>query len=355
MIQIDGAQGEGGGQVLRTALAFSILSGEAIHLTAIRARRRNPGLAPQHLAGTLAAAKLCQAEAHGTHVGSTEVAFTPGSPAIPGEYRFDISKLAGQGSAGAVTLLLQTILLPLALADGPSRLTLRGGTHVAWSPPVHYLQWALFPTLRRLGVEAAIELKTWGWFPEGGGEVEVTIRGGARPAGLRLTERGGLLSLRGAAVACNLPSHIPQRMSARLNNRLREAGLPARAEPLRVTGPSSGAGIFLGVDYEKVSAGFSALGRRGKPSEAVADDAADALIAYHEGGEPLDAHLSDQLLPFLAIAEGESEVHVQAITQHLLTIAEVIGHFNDRLIHIEGELGEPGVVQVTGAVPEWWG
>jgi RNA 3'-terminal phosphate cyclase (ATP) len=353
MILIDGAQGEGGGQVLRAALTFSILSGEGIHLTNVRANRRNPGLAPQHLAGVLAAAKICSAEAHGTYVGSTEVAFTPGGLAIPGEYRFDVSKLAGQGSAGSVTLLLQTILLPLALAAGSSRLTLRGGTHVAWSPPVHYLEWALFPALRRLGVEAEIELKTWGWYPEGGGEAEVTIRGGARPAGQTLVERGELLSLRGVAVASNLPSHIPQRIGGRVNNRLREAGLPARVEPLRLTGPSSGAGVFLGVDYEGVSVAFDALGRRGKPSEEVANEAADALIAYHEQDRPLDTHLPDQLLSFLAVAEGDSEVQVQAVSRHLLTIADVIGHFADRPIHIEGKLGEPGVVRVTGAPPEW--
>jgi RNA 3'-terminal phosphate cyclase (ATP) len=346
MIQIDGQQGEGGGQVLRTALAMSIITGQAIQIANVRAKRRNPGLAPQHLAGILAAAQLCDAEIDGAQLRSTQVTFQPGGAAQAGRYAFDISRMAGQGSAGAVTLLLQTILLPLALSDGESELVIRGGTHVAWSPPVHYAQWVLLPTLERIGIKAEIDLETWGWYPQGGGEIRVRIGGGARLREIDLGERGKLTSVKGAAGASNLPAHIPQRISSRANNVLREAKLPARVEPMRTGGPSTGAGLFLAAEYEGLITGFSALGARGKPSEVVADEAVDDLIAAHQYGEGLDAHLPDQLLPALALAEGSSMLKTIEMTQHTRTVIDIIDHFIDRPIRVEGAIGEPGVIRI---------
>lgn len=351
MIRIDGSEGEGGGQILRTALALSILTDQPFQIVRIRAGRRNPGLAPQHLAGVLAAARICDAEVEGAHLGSGELIFRPGRSAAPGRYTFDISQLAGKGSAGAVTLLLQAILLPLALAAGPSHLTLRGGTHVAWSPPVHYVEWVLLPTLAQAGLQATIRLLKWGWYPRGGGEVEVTIQGQARLRGLDLVERGQFLDLRGLAVATNLPAHIPQRISGRLNNLLRAEGLPPRVQPLRTTGPSTGAGVFVSLSYENVTAGFSALGERGKPSEKVANEAAAEVIAYHRQTAALDPHLPDQLLPVLALAGGPSALSTQRITRHVLTNVAVIGRFVERPITVEGNEGEPGLIRVAGDAP----
>lgn len=346
MIEIDGAQGEGGGQILRTALTFSILTGQPVRISQIRARRRNPGLAPQHLAGIRAAAQICGASLEGAALHSTEIAFFPGGVVQPGDYYFDISQLAGQGSAGAVTLLLQAVLLPLALADGSSHLILRGGTHVAWSPPVHYLTWVLFPTLRQAGIDAEIRLHTWGWYPRGGGQVEVTVNGGAALRGLDLRERGELVRLDGVSAVSNLPAHIPQRIGNRANNLLREADLPASVQPVRTSGPSTGAGIFLALAYQNACAGFSALGKRGKPSEQVAGEAVEALIAHHKAGFVLDRYLPDQLIPALAMAEGESLLRTGELTQHTLTNINVTGHFIDRSITIVGELGHPGEVHI---------
>ncbi len=351
MIRIDGSQGEGGGQVLRTALTLAILTGHAIELYNIRAGRRNPGLAPQHLAGVVAAAQICQGETRGVKLRSTEIGFIPGGPAQAGQYIFDISRLAGQGSAGAVTLLLQTILLPLALAEGESQIVLRGGTHVAWSPPVHYVKWVLLRTLAQAGLHAKLELITWGWYPQGGGEIHVSVQGGAQLQGLSLLERGELVELKGLAAVSNLPAHIPQRIASRANSLLRDAGLPGTVEPLRTSGPSTGAGLFTALKFEKAIAGFSALGDRGKPSEVVASEAIEALSAYQQSQAALDRYLPDQLLPTLALAKGPSALSTVEITQHTLTNIAIIGHFVERRIAVEGREGEPGIVRVEGSPP----
>lgn len=351
MIHIDASQGEGGGQVLRSSLAMSIITTRPIDLTGIRAGRRNPGLAPQHLAGVRAAAHICGAEVEGDALGSQELIFRPAGPARPGDYTFDIQALAGQGSAGALTLLLQTLLLPLALADGPSRLTLRGGTHAAWSPPVHYVFWVLLPMLRRIGVSAAIELSTYGLYPKGGGEARVTIDGSADLRGAMLTDRGEFVGLEGLAVASNLPSHIPQRISGRANNLLREAGLPPRVEPLRVSGPSEGAGVFIALAYEHVMAGFTGLGRPGKPSDEVAEEAVQPLIQYHRQTAALDPHLPDQLLPALMLAAGPSLLSTVEITRHTLTNITIVQHFVERRVDVQGLEGQPGFIRVEGMGP----
>lgn len=346
MIEIDGSQGEGGGQVLRTSLALSILTGRPIRLVNVRAGRRKPGLAPQHLACVMAAQEICDAAVEGAALESTRVAFEPRRPATAGHYLFDISQMTGRGSAGAVTLVLQTILLPLALADGESDVVLRGGTHVEWSPPVHYAQWVLLPTLAQMGLLAAIEHIRWGWYPQGGGEVHVTLQGSAKLQGIDLLERGEITGLEGLAVSSNLPAHIPQRIAGRANNLLKAAGLPAVVEPRRTGGTSTGAGIFLGLTYTHARVGFSALGRIGKPSEEVAGEAAEALIAYHRQNGVLDPHLPDQILPALALAEGPSALSTQEVTRHTLTNIAVIRQFIDRPITVDGAEGQPGVVRV---------
>lgn len=348
-IQIDGSQGEGGGQVLRTALALSALTGQPARISNIRARRRNPGLAPQHLAGVHALAALCGAEVRGDSVGSSRVDFAPGGPVQPGDYVFDVAALAGQGSAGAVTLLLQALLWPLLFANGESRLTLRGGTHVEWSPPVDFVRDVLLPTLAPTGVNVSCQLAAWGFYPVGGGEMQATISpvaGALRP--LQLEDRGALLGIDGVAVAAELPAHIAQRIGNRAQNVLRQAQLPAAITPERVRGKSAGAGIFLVARYAHSLAGFSALGRQGKPSDAVADEACEALLTHHIQGAPVDPHLADQILLPLALADGRSVYRTSQITQHLLTNAQIIRAFIDAEIVIHGAEGEPGTVTVVG-------
>ncbi len=349
MLVIDGSHGEGGGQVLRTALTLAILTGRPVRIERIRAGRRKPGLRPQHLTGVRAAGAVCEARLEGDDLDSQTLTFVPGGPARPGEYTFDVAEVARGGSAGSVSLVLQTLLLPLALAGGESRLTLRGGTHVDWSPPVSYLEHVFLPILARMGVHAEIDLVRWGFYPAGGGEIRVHIAGREGPLSpILLTERGALRRVRGMAVVTNLPAHIPQRMADRAHNLLAEAGLRAQIEPRRLRGVGPGAGIFLFAEYEHATAGFTAYGRKGLPAERVAEGACRDLLAHHRSSAPADPHLADQLVLPMALAEGESRVHTSQVSRHLLTNVWVVRQFLNRDICVAGEPGAAGAVIAEG-------
>ena len=336
MINIDGSWGEGGGQILRTSLSLATITGQPVRIDRIRANRKNPGLAPQHLTSVRAAASLCQAEVSGDTLGSTTLEFMPTRPPQAGHYTFDVTEARKGGSAGSVTLILQTILLPLALANGSSKVILKGGTHVAWSPPVTYVQEVYLPTLKQLGLQAEVKLKAWGWYPQGGGEVELRVTSSKKPLrGLQLLERGAIKQIRGLAVVTQLPAHIPQRMANRAENLLSQAHLPAQIKPVRERGIATGAGIFLTAEYEHSRAGFSALGRRGILAEKVAENAVEKLLNFHAQAVPVDTFLADQLLLPLALSSEKSQYHVASITKHLTTNAWVIEQFELASIAIE--------------------
>lgn len=368
-IEIDGSHGEGGGQVLRTALTLSALTGRPVRLRQIRAARPKPGLAPQHLTCVRAAARICDASLHGAELRSTELTFEPRSEPLAGEYVFDVTEASRGGSAGAATLVFQTVFLPLALARGESRLTLKGGTHVPWSPTFDFLAAVFLPAVARMGFNASCTLEAPGFYPIGGGRMTSVIApsreadrrnpGGAnaaptaappeawRPAGIRpltLNQRGALQAVSGRAVACNLPADIAQRMANRAANVLREAGLSPRITAVRERGPGPGAFVFLTAEYENAVAGFSALGDRGKPADRVADEACQALLAHHQSGAAVDPHLADQLLLPLALASERSGFGTSRVTGHLLTNAHVIQQFGRVVIRVTGTEGQPGAV-----------
>lgn len=337
MNYIDGSYGEGGGQVLRTSLSIAAITGEPIRLEGIRAGRPKPGLAAQHLTAVRAAATLCQAEVRGDALGSMTLEFIPSSSAQAGRYIFDVTQAREGGSAGAVMLVLQTILLPLALASGESEVTLRGGTHVTFSPTVTYIEQVFLPVLQQMGVEAEVKLNAWGWYPKGGGEVELRTSGGSKLSGISLLKRGDLSHVQGLAVVTELPSHIPQRMASRAENLLHQANLKATVKPLRERGIAPGAGIFLTAEYEHSRIGFSALGRVGLPAEKVAQIACEELLNFHQTGAPVDEHLADQLLLPAALASQESHYRVAEITTHLTTNAWVIEQFGLARVTIDAE------------------
>lgn len=346
---IDGCYGEGGGQVLRTALTLAAITGQPTRIEHIRAGRKNPGLRPQHLTAVRAAAATCEARLEGDALGSQTLTFVPSGPPRPGEYTFDVAEAAQGGSAGSVGLVLQTVLLPLALGGGDSRLTLRGGTHVPWAPPVPYLTHVFLPALAQMGVQVQIELKRWGFYPAGGGEIVVRIAEREGPLrAIQLTERGELRRIWGTAVVTNLSAHIPQRMADRARNVLAEAGLQSCVEPRRLRGTGPGAGIFLFAEYEHSRAGFTAYGRKGLPAERVAEASCEDLLAHHRSGSPADPHLADQLILPIALAEGESRLVTSRVSQHLLTNAWVVRQFISRDVGVEGELGAPGLITVKG-------
>jgi RNA 3'-terminal phosphate cyclase (ATP) len=327
---IDGAHGEGGGQILRCSVAFAALLGRPVRIENIRAGRRMPGLAAQHVTAIQAAAAICGADVSGCELGNRTLAFTPRHPVRAGHYAFDVAEAREGGSAGATSLVLQTVLLPLALAEGESQVTVRGGTHMAWSPSFDYLRDVFLPALRPLGVSAALELQAWGWFPVGNGCVHATIHGGGL-RGVRhatLVERGGLAEITGRAVAANLPAHIAQRMADRARALLGGLDAPVNIVPERVRAACPGAGIFLTARYEHVCCGFSALGALGKPSEHVAEEAVSGLLSHRRSGAALDRYLGDQILAPLAVADGASSYTVEDVTRHLRTNAWLIDRFD---------------------------
>ncbi len=349
MVMIDGSHGEGGGQVLRTTLTLAVLTGQPVHIKRIRARRKKPGLRPQHLTAVRAAGAVCEARLEGDELDSQTLTFVPGGSARPGEYVFDVAEAARGGSAGSVGLVLQTVLLPLALVGGESRLTLRGGTHVPWAPPVSYLEHVFLPVLARMGVRAEVKVVRWGFYPAGGGEMRVRIEGQEGPLSpILLTERGELRRIWGTAVVTNLPAHIPQRMATRAHNVLAEEGLQAQVEPRRLRGAGPGAGIFLFAEYAHVTAGFTAYGRKGLPAERVAEAACKDLLAHHRSDSPADPHLTDQLVLPMALAEGESRAITWQVSRHLLTNVWVVRQFLARELNVEGEPGTPGMLVVKG-------
>lgn len=352
MLVIDGSHGEGGGAVLRNSLSLSAVLGQPISIENIRIRRPNPGLQAQHLTAVRALAKVCRAEVEGAELGSLSLTFQPYSPPRSGEYSFDVAEARKGGSAGATSLILQALLVPLLFAEGDSRVFLRGGTHVAWSPPFHYLESVYLPTVARLGVKARVDIERWGWYPIGGGVVTAQITGArgelAGAPGLQLTERGQFKRLTGITASSNLPGHIAPRQRRQAERTLSTAGFEGEIEI--VDAPASGQGtlFFLVAEFENVRAGFASLGRKGKPAEQVADEACTDFLAYFESGAALDQHLADQLVIPLALAKGESSFTTCRITQHLLTNAWIAKRFLGRQVDVEGEEGKVGRVNIAG-------
>ena len=347
---IDGSRGEGGGQILRTALSLSAITGRAIRIEKIRAGRPKPGLAAQHLTAVRAVAALCRARLAGDEIGAGRLDFTPEAPVEAGNYAFDVAAVRRGGSAGATGLVLQAVLPPLALADGRSRVSIRGGTHVAWSPPFDYLRDVWLPVLADMGVAARLELRRSGWFPIGEGQIEAVVEGSAladrplRP--LVLVERGRLLEVTGRAVAANLPAHIARRMAERAVALLAERGIEAGIDAEVLSAACAGAGIFLTARYENLRCGFNALGRRGMPAEDVAAEAVEALLTHRRSGAALDRHLADQVILPLSLAAGPSRFSVERITGHLETNARVVEQFGVGDVKLEKGEGGSGLVTV---------
>jgi RNA 3'-terminal phosphate cyclase (ATP) len=352
MLTIDGSHGEGGGQVLRTSLSLAAITGQAVRLEKIRAGRRKPGLQPQHLTSVRAAAKICNARVEGARLKAESLTFVPGSPPQAGKYTFDVAQAAKGGSAGSVSLILQTVLLPLALAGGTSQVTVRGGTHVAWSPPFDYVKRVYLPSLSKMGIRAKTNLRRWGWYPMGGGEIRATIEGlgGSEGSwqpigmleGLSLEPRGELLRVRGVSASSNLPKHIRVRQERAALQVLRSHGVNARIDVVDAPAKGQGTVVFLWAEFENMVAGFTSLGERGKPAEQVAEEAASELLAFVAADVAAERYLADQLVVPMALARGPSHFAVEAVSQHLLTNVWVVNLFFPGCARVEGEEGQPG-------------
>ncbi len=338
MRYLDGSYGEGGGQILRTSLSLSALLGEPVRLANIRAGRPKPGLCPQHLTVVKALAEICQAEVEGAALDSQELSFRP-RRLRPGRYVFDVAEKTG--SAGAVTLIAQALLPPLLKAGGRSQLTLRGGTHVPWSPTAHYLEYVFLPALGQMGVEVKMRLAGWGWYPKGGGEVELMITPAEVISGVSFVTPAPPATFQALSVACQLPEHVRWRQAARLREAL---GGELRVREQQVKGAGAGSLVFLWGPQ----AGFSALGARGKPAEKVADEVVAAYRGFRESRAAVDRHLADQLALYLPGAGGPSEIVTASVSAHLLTNLWVIEQFLGPVFQVEGRPGERGRLRCSG-------
>ncbi len=349
MVHLDGSRGEGGGQILRTSLSLSLLTGRPFRMRRIRANRDQPGLRPQHLKAVEAAAALGRASVSGAHVGSHELTFRPQEYA-PGDLTIDI------GTAGSTGLVLQTLQLPLAMrAAAPVRVVLTGGTFNPRAPAYPFLEHSWRGHLAALGMPIALGMPAAGFYPRGGGRLEAWIEP-AVPRAWVQTQRGRLQRIRGQAGVANLGDHIAERLRARAVERLRACEPTASIDVeieidiVRWPGPGPGAALALIAEHEgNVPATFLGSGRRGKPSEQVADEVVDELLAFEAVAQgAVDPHSADQILLPLALAEGRSLYTVSEITEHLRTNARTIQAFLDRPIVIEdpGAVNEPGRIIV---------
>ncbi len=345
MLEIDGSMGEGGGQILRTALTLSILTGVPFILKNIRAGRKQPGLKSQHLKSVDAAAAISRARVVGARLGATWLSFVPGN-IRSGHYRFDI------GTAGSTSLVLQTIFLPLTRAGSASSLVITGGTHVPWSPTFDYLNLLWKPMLTRLGYDFALNLEKAGFYPAGGGRIQASIRPAAETTPLLLLEPGKLVQINGISATANLDINIGHRQKYQALKRLENLGVPVKICTAELASDHKGTALTLqanfttGTEQNHTACCYTALGELGKPAERVADEAIDALLGFLETKMAVDEHLADQLLLPLAFAGQESIYTTCSVTQHLRTCAEIIRKFLEVTIEIDGSLGSPGKVRI---------
>lgn len=318
MIELDGSAGEGGGQILRTSLTLSMITGQPFRIRNIRANREPPGLRRQHLSAVRAAAIASRATVSDAEVGSTTLEFTPGR-VTGGVYDFDI------GTAGSTTLVLQTLIPALLFAEHPAAVTVTGGTHNPKAPPAEFLQHAYCRLLSAMGAEVDIEIERYGFYPAGGGIVTANVRPCDQLRRIDLLKRGALRKAHAQVIAARLPAQVAQRQQATVCNLLGwDAG--QMLEPLAPASASPGNAVLLTIDSEAVTEVFSAIGDRGVRAEAVARGAALEARRYLASGAAVGEHLGDQLMLPMALAGGGAYTQ-DHVSQHAITNAEVIAHF----------------------------
>lgn len=321
MIEIDGSVGEGGGQILRTSLALAAVMKREIRVFNIRAGREEPGLRAQHLTGVRALAQICNADSRGVQIGSTEFTFSP-TGLRTGVFRFDV------GTAGSITLVLQSLLPVLPFASSELEVDITGGTDVKWSPPIDYLRLVALPLLARMRVNVSIRKFVRGHYPRGGGLVSVRSTPTGMLTSLTGRERGEVVKIGGTSHVSNLPKHIAERQAESAANEITNAKLP-RPEISIDTGSenrnqSAGSGIVLVARSDtEALLGADCLGERGKPAEEVGRLAGRQLVEEISSGKFLDKHMGDIIVPYMALAQGISDVSISRMTQHTITNVRV--------------------------------
>lgn len=317
MITIDGSQGEGGGQILRTALSLSLVTGQTFQIQGIRAGRKKPGLLRQHLTAVDAAMQVGGASVDGAVLGSKELVFKP-SRVTPGDYRFTV------GTAGSTTLVFQTVLPALIAGETPSQLILEGGTHNPNAPSYDFLARAFLPLINRMGPTISAQIECAGFYPAGGGRVTVQITPAKRLQQLELLARGESRSRKARALVANLPRSVGDRELKVVTEKLGWSREQLQVEEVPSAGP--GNALVLEVESEHVTEVFTGFGERGVLAETVAEKAVAEVRSYLASGAPVGEHLADQLLIPLALAGGGSFV-TAAVSRHTQTNIKVIEMF----------------------------
>ena len=330
MIEIDGSEGEGGGQVIRTATAMSAITKIPVKITRIRAGRKKPGLKPQHINAINAVAKLCNAEVKGCFQNSSEIEFYPGS--IEGaDMHIDI------GTAGSITLVLQAMMIPCAYLDKKINISLMGGTDVAWSPPIDYLKSVTLEIMRKFGYNAEVEIERRGFYPKGGGQVVVRLGNHRDFDKINLEQRGEVINIRGISFAHRglEGANVAKRQKQAALKYLYQDKFSKNISDIKIKTEycdalSCGSGIVLWAQAENTVIGASASGERGRSSEKVGAEAAANLTGnlnspVNSGFAALDEHAGDQIVPYLALCKGCATV--SKITGHLRTNVDVVNRF----------------------------
>ncbi len=321
MLKIDGSHGEGGGQIVRTSLAMSMITGEDIKITDIRANRKNPGLSHQHLMAIKAAAEICEANTESVEKGSRTITFEPGE-VKGGRYSFDI------GTAGSVTLLFQALVPPAMEAREEFVIKVRGGTDVKWSPPYDYFDNVFLDLLRRMGGDIRSKLIKRGHYPKGGGQVKVTIE----PSTLNELEfNEGIEKIEGRAFVTDLPEHIAERMKKEVLKQFTE--IETSISIGSYSSKSPGTGIVLWTSGGKVL-GSGVLGEKGVPAEKVGEDAAERLDENIKADVDLDPTAADQVIPFLPLLDESGTLTTRERTGHLETNVWVVNRFLSEKIEL---------------------
>ncbi|WP_237060295.1 RNA 3'-terminal phosphate cyclase [Microbulbifer sediminum] len=336
MHTIDGSQGEGGGQIFRSALTLSTCLGEPVRIRNIRAGRRKPGLMRQHLVCLHAAQAISGAQVTGDELGSTEVTFKPGK-VNAGEYRFAI------GTAGSTSLVFQTILLPLLLADGVSEVCLEGGTHNKQAPSFDFIQAGFLPVMAQMGYRAEVQLERFGFYPAGGGRWRARIYPVGELKPLALLERGAVLSKEALVTSAQIPGHVADRELRHIASKGDWAADELQRRQVDSFGP--GNIVSLRVYAEHVTEVIEVVGEKHLSSERVAGRAVKEFNRYMEAGVPVGEHLADQLLLPMVLGRG-GRFRTLAPSQHLLTNIDVIRQLTGMEISVRKESGHAWIVSV---------
>lgn len=339
MITIDGSQGEGGGQILRSSLSLAIATGQSCRITKIRSGREKPGLMRQHLTALKAAIDICDGDAEGMFIGSSEVVFRPGK-VVPGSYRFAV------GTAGSATLVLQTILPALMISNGPSDIELEGGTHNPWSPPFDFLKDSFLPVLGKMGVPVKAELVSYGFYPAGGGRFSVSVTPSLKLDTISLRERPGEFKISGRAIVSSIPESIARREVEVFKA---ELGIPEeKVGTMEITdGHGPGNVAMIEVRSAHLTELFTGFGRRGVRAERIAREVVKEALSYMSARVPVGPHLADQLLLPMALAGG-GEFMTQKLTRHTETNIQVIREFMGVDITVTREDQDAWTVAVNG-------